>query len=168
MSSNVIKSKEVDAQKKLETSLVKYKLRIALIFLTAVSKQKEKRDNFRKKSKMPQSIVEKNFADEFEGCNVRYFDNDSEDIYKFIDMQYVIHENSPREMERVSKDIDKYIECLCKKSDVSEVVPFLFVPSFSIDSCISELFFSFYTPKCLTKNSKIEKISLNKGRALKK
>ena len=165
MSRNTVDSKEVSVQEKEESSLVKYKLRILLIFQTSSSNQKEKAKLFRCGKSFPKDMVENSIAEEFMGSEILYEDKDEgSGDYVIKDAKYIINENSPKAMLRLSKDVDRYIRSICELPNVSEVIPCIFVPSLGPDTCIPKLFFHFFTPECLINNTKkLTNLSVNAG-----
>lgn len=165
MSSHTVNSKEIKIQEKKVSSLVKYKLRITILFATSFSKQKNKAKQYRQGQALSKDLTENNIAEELIGSSVSYVDTDEHTgAYIIKDKTYVLYENSINAMKWTSKAINRYIESICKLPDVSEVVPCIFLPSFSLDTAFPKLFFLFFTPDCLFKGIKERrKIAENLG-----
>lgn len=165
MSSSTVDSQDLSLQEKKDSSLVKYKLRISLIFITTSTNQEKKARLFRQGKDFPNDLVENNITEDFLGSTIVYEDEDEKSgNYVIKDKSYIIYENSPKAMQRLSQDMDRYIKSFCDLSNVSEVIPCIFVPSFSPDTCIPKSFFHFFTPKCLLSSAnKLTKLSVKLG-----
>lgn len=148
MSSNTTRSNDVRVQKRQETSLVKCKLRISLIFLMTSSKQHQKAKKYRQGHRLPRELVENDIVEELIGGIIRYDDGgDEECIIK--DLSYIVYENSPKAMAQASLALSRCVEGYCKLPDVSEVIPYIVIPSFNSEAYIPRLFFQFFSPNIL-------------------
>ncbi len=164
--SSFVNAKEPSKKDKEETSTVKYKLRISLIFRTISSSQEEKAKAFRSHDK--NTICTGNdLAQELSGSQISYNDQDEQSgEYIIDDVCFAINEDSVGALEAASKAIDNYLMRFCLQDNVEKVVPCLFVPSFSDVSVVPTLFFQDYTPRCISKDGQkgvFEKIDNQKG-----
>lgn len=164
--SNFVDAKEPSKKGKEETSTVKYKLRISLIFRTISSSQKEKAEAFRSHNN---NLVctGNDLAQELSGSQISFNDKDEQSgEYIIDDVCFAINEDSVGALEAASKAIDNYLMRFCLQDNIEKVVPCLFVPSFSDVSVVPTLFFQDHTPRCISKDGQkgvFEKIDNQKG-----
>lgn len=166
MSTSFIDAKEPSKENKEETSTVKYKLRISLIFRTIAPSQKAKAKGFRKKEKGDEVFSGNDLAQELSGGQICYTDKDDGGEYIIEDKTFVVDEGSPKAMMNLSKGIDNYIMGFCLQDDVEKVAPCFIIPSVSDTSVIPTLFFHSFPPVCIQKETQkgpFEKIDNQKG-----
>lgn len=167
MSSNTTMSNAVRVQEKQETSLVKYKLYISLTFLTMPLKQQIKAQAYRQGSHLQKRLVENDIAEDLFGGTIRYDNAGDEGDGEYIikNISYIVYENSPKAMNQASLALSRCVEGYCKLPNVSEVIPYIVIPSFNSETYIPKLFFEFFSPKCLLQNSRkqFQNLSINSG-----
>lgn len=166
MSTNFVDAKGPSKKDKEQTSLVKYKLRIYLVFQLLPSSQKDKARAFRKKEKGEEYFKGNDLAQELSGGQICYTDEDEGGEYIIDDKTFVVNESSPKAMMNLSREIDNYVKGFCIKDDVEKIVPCFFVPSVSIFSVVPRLFFYSFPPLCIQKASPkglFDKIDNQKG-----
>lgn len=166
MSTSFVDAKEPSKKDKEETSSVKYKLRISLIFRTISSSQKEKAKAFRSHDNTP-ICTSNDLAQELSGSQISYNDQDEQSgEYIIDDVCFAINEDSVEALKVASKAIDNYLMRFCLQDNIEKVVPCLFVPSFCDVSVVPSLFFQDYTPRCISEEGQkgiFEKIDNQKG-----
>lgn len=166
MSSNYIDAKETSFQDCSQSSLIKCKLRITLIFRTLSPVQEGKAKAFRKGQDSNKNFSD-DLAQELSGSTIRFTDEDENSgEYLIIDKTFVVREESPKAMQTLSKQIDEYVKGFCILSDIEKVIPCFFVPSISDAPIIPTLFFHSFPPSCLIKERNdgiYDKIDKKKG-----
>lgn len=137
-----------------ETLGVKVKLRIHLTFRTAITVQSGKADAFNAGNYGSENFSGDTFAAELSAADIEYNEPDDAD-YNVIDkLELVVSEDSASVMEQVSCRIDYFVNNWCNRSEVVEVLPRFYIPSYSMDSFSPKLFFYLYTPSFLLEKSK--------------
>ena len=107
MGSNYVDAKETSFQDCSQSSLIKCKLRITLIFRTLSPVQKGKAKAFRKGQDSNMDVGD-NFAQELSGSTICFTDEDEKSgNYLIIDKTFVVSEDSPKAMHTLSKQIDE-------------------------------------------------------------
>lgn len=150
MGFSTIDANSINQQDKPQSSLIKCKLRITLLFCTTTSSQIAKRNAFRQGQNASNEAEDGNIAEEMSGATVQFTDqDDNKGDYKIIDKTCVVQENSPKAMENMANAIDGYINGYSISPDVEEVIPCFFVPSFSDSPVIPTLFFHTFPFKSL-------------------
>lgn len=166
MSTSFVDAKEPPKKDKGETSLVKYKLRISLIFRTIAPSQKAKANAFRNNENGNEEFKGNDIAQELSGGLFCYSDKDEGGEYIIEDKSFVVDEASPKAMMYLSKAIDNYIMGICLKDDVEKVVPCFLIPSVSDSPVVPTLFFHSFPPNCIQKETQkgpFEKIDNQTG-----
>ena len=167
MSSNYIRANNITILEKQESSLVKLKIRISVFFKNGSGSQSEIAKFFRSGTDVREDSLCNSLPYELCGSNIVFDDIDEKDgDYIIYDKSYIVDESSPRAMEQMSRSIDEFVEGLCAKNDVEEVIVCLFIPSISDAPIIPTLFFQSYPPNCILKEKQLgvlEKINNKKS-----
>lgn len=167
MSSNYIRANNITILEKQESSLVKLKIRISVFFKNGSGSQSEIAKFFRSGTDVREDSLCNSLPYELCGSNIVFDDIDEKDgNYIIYDKSYIVDESSPRAMEQMSRSIDEFVEGLCAKNDVEEVIVCLFIPSISDAPIIPTLFFQSYPPNCILKEKQLgvlEKINNKKS-----
>jgi len=165
MSSGVVNAKETRKKAETETSLIKCKLRITLLFGTTCVSQVSRAKAFRNRKK-DKDIFENDLAQEINGSMITFEDKDDNGEYLILDQSFLVDESSPQAMENMSKSIDDFIRKFCISSDIEKVNPCFYIPSVSCTPIIPTLFLQAFPPKYILKENNetnSDKIERNKG-----
>ncbi len=150
MSSNYIKANDINKEDESQSSKVKLKIRITLIFRTFQSSQKAICKAFRAKDDIDRFENGEDIGQELSGSEIVFTDLDEKSgEYVIKDKTYNVDETSPKAMMQMSKSIDDYVKFMCNQSDVESAIVCFFIPSLSDAPIIPTLFFQSFAPKCV-------------------
>ena len=159
---NTIGSRSVSKTKPKEKQAIKVKLRITIIVALAQNDQQAQTAKAFRSGDYDAISQGDTLADKLVGATVSYEDEEEEE-YKCIDECFVVNEASPKGMEVMMNQVNSYINGFIINPDYEEIVLFIFVPTFNIDSSISDGMFHTFRIDCLTKEKLSPKIVVKKS-----